>query len=199
MDVKLENLIEKIKKEGVEGGRKASEEMIQKAALDADGMIKKAKREAEGIVKEAEKEAARFRKNAELAVKQAARDSELLLKEKVTQLLDSLLKGEIIRALSPDVMKELIVKMIGKWSGKEGVEIVLSEKDRKQLKDVILTSLKKEIKETVTIQVSQDIAHGFRIGLKGKNIYYDFSDESISEMLKLFLNPDIQEILEGNG
>jgi V/A-type H+-transporting ATPase subunit E len=199
MDVKLENLIEKIKKEGVESGRQVSEEMIKTAGQDADAIIKKAKKEAERIQKEAEKEARQFRENAELAVKQAARDSELLLKEKITELFDRLLKREVVQALTPDVMKELILKIISKWSGSTDTELLVSEKDKKQLRDMVLKGLKKDLKDTVTIQASPDLAHGFRIGLKDENIYYDFSDESITEMLKMFLNPGIKELLDGNG
>jgi V/A-type H+-transporting ATPase subunit E len=195
MDVKLENLIEKIKKEGVEGARRVSEEIIQKANQDAETILKKAKKEAEQIIRQGEERADQFQKNAELAVKQAARDSELLLKQRITELFDTVLKREVSQTLTPDVLKELILKVIGKWSGKEGTEIVVSAKDKKRLQDILLKSLEKDLKDTVTIKVSKDISHGFRIGLKGENSYYDFSDESISALLKMFLNPSIKELV----
>ena len=199
MDLKLENLIEKIKKQGVESGKKASDEIIQKATEEAEAIVKKAKKEADQYQKEAEKETRQFRENAELAIKQAARDSELLLKERITDLFDSILKQEVAKALTADVMKDLIIKIAGKWSSKTDMEIVLSNQDKKKLKDTVLRGLKKRSKDSLTIQASPDLSHGFRIGIKDDNIYYDFSDESIAAMLKLFLNAELKELLDRNG
>ena len=46
------------------------------------------------------------------------------------------------------------------------------------------------------MKASPDFTHGFRIGLKGKDVYYDFSDESIAEMLRAALNPRLKEIVD---
>ena len=118
-----------------------------------------------------------------------------LLKQRIIELFDGILKKEVSRTLTPAVLKELILKVIGKWSSKSEKEIKVSAKEKHQLQDLVMKGLKKELKDTVTIHVSKEISHGFRIGIKGENIYYDFSDESISGMLKMFLNPTINELL----
>jgi V/A-type H+-transporting ATPase subunit E len=40
------------------------------------------------------------------------------------------------------------------------------------------------------------IAAGFRIGEKGGAAYYDFSAESIGELLSAYLNPRLAEIMK---
>ena len=199
MDVKLEGLIEKIRKEGVEGGRKASDELIKKAKDEADSILSEAKKKAEKMVADAEEKTNQFQKNGELALQQAARDSLLLVKERLYELFDRVFKQEISAALKPDILKELILAIISKWADKSHVEITLSKEDKKKLETVLFKGVKKKLKETVTIQASSDLTHGFRIGLKENDVYYDFSDETIAEMLKIFLNPRLKEILDGKN
>lgn len=196
MDVKLENLIERIKKEGIEGAQQMSDEIIEKAKGEADSIIDHARKEAEKIVEEGRNQATQFQENAELALRQAARDAELLLRAKFTELFDRVFKKEVSKSLAPDFLKELILKIVDKWSDDVNAEIILSKKDKKQLEDLLFSSLKDELKDSITIKVSSDISRGFRFGLKGEHLYYDFSDESIAEMLKMFLNPRLKQILD---
>jgi V/A-type H+-transporting ATPase subunit E len=196
MEVKLENLIEKIKKEGVEGAQKESEKIISKAREEARSIISDAEKDAEAIIEDAKKSTAKLEENAGLAIKQAARDSELLLKERFTELCDEIFKQEISDTLTPDFLKELILKIITQWSKNPEMEITLNKKDKTALEKQLIKSLKGKLKESITLRLSSDISSGFRIGLKGEDVYYDFSDEAFGEMLKLFLNPRIREILD---
>ena len=41
------------------------------------------------------------------------------------------------------------------------------------------------------------ISTGFHIGLEGEHVYYDFTDEAITDVLKAFSNPDLRAILDG--
>jgi len=196
MDVNLENLIEKIKKEGVEKAQHVSDEIVNKAKKEADGIVAQAKKEAAKIVEEAKKESARFQKNAELALKQAARDSVLQMKGKLTALFDHVFKRRVSDELTSDFLKTLILEIVEAWSHNPNIEIHVNEKDKKKLEQVLFQSLKKELQRSVTIKVNNDVAHGFRIGIKGESVYYDFSDESIADMLKTFLNPRLTAILD---
>jgi V/A-type H+-transporting ATPase subunit E len=99
--------------------------------------------------------------------------------------------------MPPAVLKEMIIEVSEKFK-KEGlldIEILLSEKDKKDLESTLLGVLKKEIKKGVTIKTSPSIEHGFLIGEKGKSSYYDFTDDAIAEAFTTYLNPKIVEIL----
>jgi V/A-type H+-transporting ATPase subunit E len=196
MDVKLENLIEKIKKEGVEEAEHTSGELINNSKKEAAQIIQKAKDEAEKIVENAEKEAAKFQNNAELALQQAARDTELLTKEKITALLDDVLKKQVGNTLTPDFLKDLVLKIVGEWAQNTSAEVVLSGKDKEKLQDLLNASMQEELKKSVTIKLGDSTNKGFSIGLKDNDIFYDISDESITDILKTFLNPNLKEIME---
>lgn len=197
MDVKLDGLIAKLKQEGVEGAQKAADEILAKAKVDAEALTQKAKKAAEAREKEAEAKALQFQRNAELAVKQAGRDAELLLKERITALFDRVFKHEVGTAMDAEFLKGLILEIVQSWGKEEGVQVEVNEAQAKQLEAVLMAGVKKEMKAGVTLKPSTDLAAGFRIGLKGEDLYYDFSDASVAELLRAFLNQRINTIMAG--
>lgn len=196
MEVKLENLIEKIKKDGVEQARETSEEILTNAKKESALIIEQSKKDADKIIEDAKRQASQFQQNSELAVKQAARDTELLVKERLTTLFDQVFKKEVGNTISPDFMKTMILKIIEKWQNNPEVEITVTENDKKQLEKILFSGLKKELEKKINLKTSTSLTKGFQIGLKDGQVYYDFSDESIAEVLKSFLNPRIQEIMD---
>ncbi len=201
MDIKLESLIAKIKKDGIEEAKKTSAEIIEKAKGEAEAIIKQAQAQAQNAKAKAEASALKSESNAKASLKQAARDLILALKGELTTLFERILKDNAGQALSPDFMKELIAKIVDKWSAKEGAvkEVLVNKADKEKLEKLLLESLKKEAKKTIEIKTSKDIDKGFRIGIKGENFYYDFTDQSILEALKQFLNPALRTILDTNN
>ena len=199
MDVKLENLIEKIKKEGVEDAQRKADEILKKAEKEAASIVEDARKEAEKIQKEAERKIGQFQKNSELALQQANRDAQLLLKEKLMAMFDRVFKREVSGTLTHDFVKELILNIVKTWAKKSEVEIEVNEKDKKKLEKLMFEGISKDLKDAILVKPSPDMEHGFRVGMKGEDVYYDFSDESIAEMLKGFLNPRLNDILDGKN
>lgn len=194
MEVKLDSLIEKIKSEGVEGAQRASNEIIEKAKKDAAEIVAKAKKEAEEAMAKAEAKAKAFQTNSELAIRQAARDGELLFKGRITALFDAVFKRQTQSALTPDFMKEMILKIVADWK-KPNVEVTVSEDEAAKLEKVLFAGLAEDVKKGITIKPSSNVAGGFQIGLRGENVYYDFTDDTIAAIFKSFLNPRLNEIL----
>lgn len=196
MDVKLESLIERIKKEGIDEVKKSAKVIIDQAKENAKAIVDEAKTLAKHVVQEAEIEAKRLQNNTESSLRQAARDLKLKIKEELILLFDKVLKSKISKDLSPDFMKEIILKVVDNLMAKEGqIEILSSREDKQKLEKLLLLGLKQEIKKTVIISAGKDVEKGFRIGIKGDSAYYDFSDEAISESLEVFLNPAIVSML----
>lgn len=195
--VKLDHLIERIKKEGIEEGRQSAGQIMKDAEAKAKSKLENARKEAENILAIAKKEADHFRNNSELAVKQAARDSALQLKGQIAALFDRVFKKTVAEALSPDVMKEMILNLTGQWGKDESAEVILSDSDKKKLEGLLAAGIRKEIEAGITLKASGDVSGGFQIGVKGKNVYYDFTDESVADALKQFLKPQLRALLDG--
>ncbi|MFQ5951864.1 MAG: V-type ATP synthase subunit E [Candidatus Omnitrophota bacterium] len=197
MEMDLQNIIDKLKQEGVGEAEKKAEDIIHQAEKKALSIAEEAKGREEEIIRKAEQEAERLRKNGEEAVRQASRDVLLSLREQITGLFDRIVRQEVAGQMSPAVLKEMIVKLASKFEKDEtlDVEILLSEKDKKDLEKTLFAALKGEMKKGITLKASPKVEHGFLIGIKGKSSYYDFTDEAIAEAFMAHLNPKITEIL----
>ena len=197
MEMELKDIINKIKEEGVTEAEKKADEIISEAEGKAKNTVEAAEKEKAEIIKRANKEAEKLQKNGEEAIRQSARDVLLGLRENIIALFDKVMKKDIAEQLSPEVMKEMIARLadsIGKKEG-TGVEVLLSEKDEKILEELIIGTLKREAKKGITLKVNAAVEHGFRIGEKGGNTYYDFTDDAIAEAFKSYLNQQMIQIL----
>ncbi|MBC8180980.1 hypothetical protein H8E88_07635 [candidate division KSB1 bacterium] len=196
MDVKLDSLIEKIRKEGIEDAQQKADEIISDAKKQAVTVLDDAKKESAKIVEDGKRQADQFQQNAIADLRQAVRNAELLLKEKIDGLFDNVFKKEVAAVLRPNFLNELVTNILDNWAKNGDTEIILNEKDKQELENLLFSGLKKELQDSVTIKVSPDVSNGFRIGLKGEQVYYDFSDAAIAEVLKSLINPRLKEILE---
>lgn len=196
MDVKLENLIEKIKKEGVQEAKKESENIINHAKEEAVLLIEDAEKQADNIIKNAKQEVEKYKVNAEGAIRQAARDLVLVVKEKIKSMFDGALKRDVSDVLTSDFLKELILKITDDWSSDKRLEIMVSDEDKEKLQGLVFSNLKEDLKDSIIIKVDSKIDKGFRVAVQGEDVQYDFSDESIIASLKEFLNPALAEVLD---
>lgn len=199
MDVKLDGLIEKIKQEGIAEAQRSADEIIKKAEAEAQEILEKARRTASQVETEGQQNADKLRANAEAAIRQAARDTILVTKENLQKLFDRVFKKEIAKTLSPEFIKEIILAMVKSSASNTKLEFVVSEKDVEKLEALVLAATRESLKEPVTFRVDRGIAQGFRVSRKGEEVYYDFTDQSIAEVLQEFLNPVLRSLLDQNG
>jgi len=196
MNVKLDSLIEKIKSDGVDAAKKQADKILADAKKTADAIVKEANAEADKARKKAEADAEAYRKNAETAIKQAARDTVLVMKEKIGEMFEQALMEDISKTLDKDLLQKIILKLAGAWAGEGDLEVLVNEKDVEALQAQLKRSLSTNLKGSLDLRIDKKIEHGFRIGKKGENLYYDFTDESILEALRIFLNPKLAELLK---
>ncbi len=198
MAMDLKNLIEKVKKDGIEEAERQKSEILKKAEEEAAQIKNEAEKEKKSILDKAEKEAEKMQKNAEDAMKQAARDLILSLRDRITVLFDGVVKHKVSEELGSDNLKEIVITLAEKFIESEGgpTEILLNEQQKKDLEESLLSSFQKKLSEGVEIKADKDLKNGFKIGKKGTHSFYDFSDEAVSEAFYRFLNPMIRELLK---
>lgn len=197
-EIGLSGLIEKIKKDGIEEAEKKSQAIILQAEKKAHDIIAKAEGDSKSIIEEAGQEADRLKKQAEESVRQSIRDAILMLKQRAVDLFDAVLKRQTAGEISKGVLQEVIVKLIEnfKKDGMPDIEVLLSAKEKAELEKAVLNSLTEEMRKGVTFKVSPSVEKGFRIGQKGGDYYYDFTDEAVAEALRTYLNPKLVRILD---
>ncbi|RKY49000.1 MAG: hypothetical protein DRP86_05860 [Candidatus Neomarinimicrobiota bacterium] len=196
MEVKLENLIKKIKDEGVGAAEKKAAEILENARKESEKILKNAEKEGEKIREEAKKDAEKTKANAETSIQQAARDTLLSLKEEIRRLFDRLVKQKIDENLDENLLRDLIVKLVETWAKGEEVRVLAGKVDVDKLTSLVMKKLKAEAKEGVEIKLDKRISHGFRFGLKGSDLSYDFTDEALMEAFGFFLSPKLADLLQ---
>ena len=199
MDVQLQELIDKIKKDGVAAAEKESAKIIAASEKKAESIIADAEAKAEQIIKSAKSETEKMEKASEEAIIQAGRNMLLSFKDSLIAELDGLIQAETTKAVSKDVLGKLVpetVKLWAKNSDASELSVLLSEKDLKALEKSLTTSLKAEIKKGLEIKPDKTRAAGFRIGVKNGAAYYDYSAESLAEMFAAYLNPKVAGLMK---
>jgi V/A-type H+-transporting ATPase subunit E len=198
MDVQLQELIEKIKSEGIKSAEQESARVLKDAQHKANDIIAAAHNEASGIVAKAQKEVRRFEHSAKDAVAQAGRNTILSLRTRITELFDALIAEQTKEAYTTKVLEEAIVSLIKSWSKKQipNLQVLLSSSDLKKVEKQLKSRLAAELKNGVELKPFPEIQAGFRIAMKDGSAYYNFTDQGIAEILAEYLNPKIAEIVQ---
>ena len=199
MDVQLQELIDKIKKDGVASAEAEAAKIVEASEKKAESIIADAQEKAAEIIKNAKAETERMEKASEEAIVQAGRNMLLSFKDSLVNELDGLVKSETEKAESKDVLAKLIPETVKAWSkNADGSElsVLLSEKDLKALEAGLTSELKAEIAKGLEIKPDKTLSAGFRIGVKNGAAFYDYSAESLAEMFAAYLNPKVAALLK---
>ena len=198
MDVQLQELIDKIKKDGIESASEEANLMKSKAEAEAKRIIDAAHKEASSIVEKGKADADRFEKAGIAAVEQASRNLVLAFKDEIQVLLDKIIAQAVSVSFNDDVIKTVIPEVLKNWAsrGSDKLNILLTEPDLKKLEDYFKVKLADELKMGTELKSDRNLGAGFRIAAKDGSAYYDFSAESVAELLAAYLNPRLQEILK---
>ena len=120
------------------------------------------------------------------------------MRERVIEFFDRIVKDKVSGELGANVLGEIIIKAVEnlKRDSSFDIEVLVNEKDRKKLEKMLFSALSKEAKNRIKITGKKGLEKGFRIGEKGKDSYFDFTDEAITEAFKRYLNPKLVQLLD---
>ena len=199
MDVQLQELIDKIKKDGVVTAEAEAAKIVEASEKKAEGIIADAQAKAAEIIKNAKAETERMEKASDEAIIQAGRNMLLSFKDSLIGELDGLIKAETEKAESKDVLTKLIPETVKAWAKNADaseLSVLLSEKDLKILESALTSELKAEVSKGLEIKPDKTLSAGFRIGVKNGAAYYDYSADSLAEMFAAYLNPKVAALLK---
>ena len=126
-DNKLQELIETLKKQGVESGEASSQAIIDKARKEADDILANARAEADNIAKQAKAEAdknmAQLQSSMEIAASQFVTNLKKVIEE---QLLAIPMKDTLEKTLKDDAfLKDLIKTVVCEYTQSHGRKDIL--------------------------------------------------------------------------
>lgn len=199
MDIQLQELIDKIKKDGVASAQNQADSIVKEAEKKASEIVDEAKRQADDLIKNAKAEISRLEKASEDALAQSSRNMLLSFRDGLVRELDAFLQAECAKAYSADTLKSLVQETVKAWaknSEASTLQVLLAEKDLKSLEGELKAALKAEISKGLEIKADKSLSSGFRIGVNNGAAYYDYSAESVADMFAAYLNPRVAEIMK---
>ncbi|MBO7164280.1 MAG: V-type ATP synthase subunit E, partial [Spirochaetaceae bacterium] len=132
MDVQLQELIDKIKKDGVASAESSAAAIIAEAEKKAAAIISDAEAKAANIVATGKSETARMEKASVDAIRQAGRNLLLSFRDGVNAQLAAIVSAQTEGALSADTLKAVVPEAVKAWAANtaaEDISVLLPAKD----------------------------------------------------------------------
>ena len=197
MSMQVQELIDKIKQEGVAAAEQEAEKIVAAAKEQAARLIRQARSEADAYRAQAENEIKKQEAASRDALKQAARDILIGLEKKITAQFEVVLTESVQAALTAELTEKLILDLAGAWAegGEDRLKVVLSSQDAKNLGAALKEKLSQRFREGVEIIPSPKVTRGFRIG-GSDGALYNFTTEGIAEVLGETLSAELAGTLK---
>ena len=201
MENKLQELTDKLYKEGLSKGKEEGEAILAKANEKAAEIVEEAKKQAEAILMKARREADDYQAKVEGDVKMAAAQSRQATKKDIENLMvGKMTDKQVSSALSSaGFVKEIIKAVAEKFNAEEAedLNIVLPESLKKELEPFVSGELAGILKGGVTAEFSKKVAGGFTIGPKDGSYFISLTDETFKSLIGDYLRPATRKILFG--
>ena len=208
----VQDLIARIRDDGVEAGQKKADEIIGEARREAARLLAEAQTQGAATHRKAAEEIESFRNAALEALKLAARDTRLQLEAAVLASFESHVKrlvepvtydGSFVRAM----ILVLAGQVADQYPQDQELQILVSdmlvgreaenEKLDKKMRDGVLGISQRMLREGVEIIPSSEVSGGARVRVVGEDLEFDLTDEALSKLLMKHLLPRYRSILEG--
>ena len=199
MEIQLQELIDQIKKDGVQTAEAEAKNIISSANFEAERIIADAQAQAEKILLTAKSENERIVKSGEDAIRQAGRNLLISFRESITRELKAVVGENVAAVYSSDALSEIIinaVEALAADNSSEDMSVVLNSRDMKKFEENILAGLKERMLKGVTIKPNDNFDGGFRISVNNGEAYYDYSADEVVNMLSNYLSPKVTTLLK---
>lgn len=201
MPEELQGLLEKIQEEGVKKADSEKDKILSEAKKEAEKIISDAEKKAEEIIKKSEKDSKNNEERAENTIRQAARDVILALNSEFQERLETVVKECIGETMTPELMGKLILEMQKNYIEKEkvsepGIDLLINEKDLAKMEKLLKGSLIEHLKSNPDLSIGHDFSSGLKVGFKGNDLFFDFTDEALSEIICAYVGPRLAAIIK---
>jgi len=202
MPTNIESFVKTLESEGVDAGKKAAMKIEAEAREKADEINAEAKETANQIISEAQAEAEKIKVRMDSSLELAVRDTIFLLREKLGQLLKTILKLNVETALKDEetlvqVLREVIPAYAKADTGKKlTTEINISDSLNSRLVETSLRELAHSLKDqNVQLEIGYNLAkEGFEYKIEGSTV--EVSTDSVTSLLAEMIDPGLQQFLE---
>ena len=199
MEIQLQELIDQIKKDGVDAAEAEATSIVDCAKAEAEKIIADAKAQAEKILADAKAENERMVKSSDDAIRQSGRNLLISFRESVTKELNAIVGDAVNAVYSADSLTKLVADVVEGWAKNpdaEDITVILNTEDVKALEEAALASLMDKISKGITLKANDNFDGGFHISVNNGAAYYDYSAEAVVDMMSNYLSPKVTKLLK---
>lgn len=195
MENKIQELTDKIYREGVEKGSVEAQKLIENAQREAKKIIDDAHKEAETIVAASRKSADELVDNTKSELKLFAGQAVNALKSEIATLITNQVVTAPVKEFTrnKEFLSAFIVKLATQWSVEE--PIVISIDDAKSLKDYFAAHAKELLDKGVEIKEVNGMKALFSVSPADGSYKVNFGEAEFMNYFKEFLRPQLVEML----
>jgi V/A-type H+-transporting ATPase subunit E len=195
MENKIQELTDKIYREGVAKGNEEAQRLVGNAREEAAKILEDARKEAEVIVAAARKTATETAENTQSEIKLFAGQAVNALKTEVASLLTNQVVTDAVKGFvaDKDYLNKFIVSLASQWAANE--DIVISTVDAESLKKYFAANAKALLDKGVKVEQVNGNKTLFSISPADGSYKVNFGEEEFENYFKDFLRPQLVEML----
>ncbi len=192
---KIQELTEKIYREGVEKGQAEADRIVEEAKNKAEQIIAEAREQAKAIEAQAQKKAGELDTNTKSELKLYTSQALNALKSEIVNVLTDKVAKDAAANLAADknFLGQFAVVLAGKWAEDEAV--VLSSSEAESLKSYFAAQAKDLLDKGVTINKVNGKDTMLTISPADGSYKVNFGKEEFEAYFKNFLRPQLVEML----
>lgn len=192
---KIQELTEKIYREGVEKGQAEADRIIQEAKAEAAQIVADAKKKAADIEAAGKKAAAELDTNTKNELKLFTAQSLSALKSEIANVLTASTVGQAVDKLvsDKDFLCKFTVALASKWV--ENEPIVIETADADTLKAYFAKEAKAILDKGVSIEKVNGRSALFTVKPEDGSYKVSFGKEEFEDYFKSFLRPQLVQML----
>ena len=194
MENKVQEITDKIYREGVEKGQEEARKIVEAAEAAKADMLKKAQQEAEKIVADAKKSAAELTKHTKAELQMYAGRAVEALKSEIADLVTGSIVDVAVKAtVDNEWLQKLMLTLATDWVTKENV--VIQTADATALTQYFAKHANDLMRQGVQIEQVNGKNAGFTIMPADKGFKVQFGEAEFASYFKEFLRPQLVELL----
>ena len=198
MEGKLQELTDRLYKDGVEKASQEAKGILEKAHQEAEALRAKAATEASSVVNSAKAEAEQLKSKALAEIKMAGEQAVATLKSEITNLLATSALSASVKSAVDDAafVKDLVKDLLAKWDPQNPeVALVLPEKKRADFDKLFQAKAGETLGKGVELKFETRMEGGFRLEPRDGSFVLSFTDRDFQQFFQSFLKVRAKEIL----
>ena len=194
MENKVQEITEKIYREGVEKGEAEAQKIVIAAEEKRADMIKTAKHEAEKILADAKKTAEELTHHTQAELQMYAQRAIEALKSEIADLLTNIVVDNAIsETITNEWLQKLMLTLATEWIKRENV--VIQTADAETLTHYFVKHAQEVLNKGVKIEQVNSKKSEFTIMPANKGYKVQFGEAEFFAYFKEFLRPQLVEML----